>query len=492
MLCHPTHRRNHLQMIAALALSLSASKVALSWAADAAASPAVMPSVKPTIQQQQPPIQDPQALDFFVPAELGYVIETHRAATSAQPTIVHIQEAHTNYEGQQHLIGILELLIKQRGLRLILVEGGEGDVSLAYLRHYGSPQRRREAAEKFLKAGILSAEEYLDIVSDAPLILWGVEDRRLYNAHVAAFLDVEPLQRTLAPTLAALQRAVEALRPSLLDRALLSLQSHMEAFERQRVSVGEYAEFLETLASARQIPTTPWPNLTHFLHARAAEAALRAPDAQDRQQRLLQLQEAKLVQATALADELGALAQQLQRALTEASGHPQFLRAAEGIGLLDKLLALRLSPEEYTRWQALHGQESVSQWSALLAQTLARQGLSAPAVPDVAQLEASLPRIDAFYQAAFRRDQALIDHALAKLKDTGERLAVLITGGFHSPELTRRLAAQGLGVVVAVPKTTTETNDAHYRALLKYKSGHGSLEEVFATAGMEISEVSTP
>ena len=59
------------------------------------------------------PIRDLKVSDLFVPEELGYVIERHPPTGSpTAPVVVHIQEAHTNYEGQKHLAAILERLIE--------------------------------------------------------------------------------------------------------------------------------------------------------------------------------------------------------------------------------------------------------------------------------------------------------------------------------------------------------------------------------------------
>ena len=168
-----------------------------------------------------------QALDIHIPTSLGYVSEIHPPVTSTPTdshetplTIVHIQDAHTNYEAQQHIVSILEQLVKERGLKLIMVEGSEGDVSLAYLRRYGPPENRKQVANKYLKAGIISAEEYLDIVSDHSLILWGIEQKDLYDLNVEAFLAAESLRESLAPLLASTRDAVEQLKPRLSDAAI--------------------------------------------------------------------------------------------------------------------------------------------------------------------------------------------------------------------------------------------------------------------------------
>lgn len=93
-----------------------------------------------------------------------------------------IEDSPCHLETQLELVRLLEDLYTNERVRLVLVEGGSGNASLAYLRSYGPPDNRREVAGKYLHLGILSGEEYLDIVSDWPLVLWGVEDKKLYES----------------------------------------------------------------------------------------------------------------------------------------------------------------------------------------------------------------------------------------------------------------------------------------------------------------------
>ncbi len=68
-------------------------------------------------------------------------------------TIILIQEAHVDYNAQKAIAEILKSLIQKENLRLILVEGGWGDVALTYLRNYGTPEGRLQVAERYLKDG---------------------------------------------------------------------------------------------------------------------------------------------------------------------------------------------------------------------------------------------------------------------------------------------------------------------------------------------------
>ncbi len=84
---------------------------------------------------------------------------------------------------------LLEILIQREGIDLVLVEGGTGDVSLDSLRRVAWKKVRQRVSEDFLRQGKITGEEYLQLASDYPFELWGVEDQSLYRQNLNVFLD---------------------------------------------------------------------------------------------------------------------------------------------------------------------------------------------------------------------------------------------------------------------------------------------------------------
>lgn len=495
------------------------------------------------------PPTTPQTVDqLSIPSSLAFIVETHppiaaSSAGRAAPLVIHIQEAHTNYDAQKNLIGVLQELVAKHGLKLIMVEGGFGDVGMAYLRGYGPLENRTRVAEKYLRLGILSGEEYLDIVSDHPLILWGVEDQALYQQNLDAFLDTESLRDTLKPALARVQQAVDALRPAIAPPALLELDAKAAAFAKRDLSLADYAGALAAAARAQQIALRQFPNLERFLDVRELESSIHPDLVQKEQQALLAqlrsraapgavtelLAQAEALKAgtlkreafyahldqvssdtgihlityypkvatyvryvtlsaeinpSALAEELDRFAARLRDALASTPEAKQLQSIAGQVDLVTKLLNLEFSPEEYRRFGQFDHAGIAASWTQGLRALANQRGLPVPDVGGLEPLNDALPRLERFYTAAQQRDQALVERACAKLTETGEPLAVLITGGFHSPQITKLLMEKGLGVVVVAPKVGQATNERLYQAVLKYKSGHGSFADVEAAANV--------
>jgi len=524
-LAYPTHRamrgtfsRPH--RVAFLALCLSSLLTTPSLHAETASAPADLSAIT-------------------IPSDHGYLGETHPPSNAKAPIIVHIQEAHSNYGTQQHLVAILEDLIHRYGVRLILVEGGDGDVSLKYFRDYGSPEQRKQVAEKYLKAGILSAEEYLDITSDYPLILWGVEDRRLYHGNWQALQDGEPLRGSLKPFLTQIRQATTQLKPLLLNASATRLDEAREAFDRGEMGLTAYAGVLWNLATQQQLETSAYDEVARFVAVSQQEQQLKLSDVQDEQQTLVQqvqqiaddmaltaltdkasavkagtvpqvefyetlvelakrqglsleayphltdylayLRESKKIRPGPLSDQLEQLAIALRTALSASSPESRKLTTLlDELTLVERLVETELSPDEYQRFQRLQKTGLFCGWGRFLEEQAGLQGLAPATLSACSGLEALIPRLAKFYETASLRDQALVTHAVNKLQESGERLAVLITGGFHSPEIARLLKEQGVGIVTVTPKVDEASDPAVYQAVLKYKQGLISLDQVMA------------
>jgi len=477
--------------------------------------------------------------DIVIPPELGYLVEQSPPGhVEPSQIIVHIQEAHTNYEAQRHLVDILEQLIRTHGVKLILVEGGQGDVSLASLRTFGQPEDRQEVAKKYPKAGVLSGEEYLDIVSEYPLTLWGVETNDLYQQNLDAFLQTDTFRESLRPVLASIREVTALLGPSLLSPTLNKLDEGASAFARDALDLASYAEFLERQASASGVSLDAYPHFRRFQAVRDLETQLAFDHIQQEQGQLLdqlsrqadahQIEELKtkiaalkdgqltqqafyrvLAQMTtastidvshypnlsryiryvedsaqinpsALAGELEQLRAALREQLASTPESRAFVAMLEELELIEHLVDLRLAPPEYERLKGLNITGVSERWERFLNEELRRQGLPTRSFERLSEVDAALPILQRFYELALARDQALVSNALAKLRETKEPVAVLITGGFHSPKISQMLKEAGVGTVVVTPTISHATDERLYRAVLKYKSGRGSLQDVMA------------
>ena len=97
------------------------------------------------------PVKDMAGFDL--PQDIGILRGFYPASNNGTnaPLIIYILEAHTNYDAQMKIAAILNFVIKKFGTRLVLVEGGVGDVSISHYRALGDKAQRTKIGEKLLK-----------------------------------------------------------------------------------------------------------------------------------------------------------------------------------------------------------------------------------------------------------------------------------------------------------------------------------------------------
>lgn len=467
--------------------------------------------------------------DIVVPPELGQVSQLHSASSTDPSTklLILIQDAHVNYQAQKHLAGIVDWLTSRYGVKLVLVEGGEGDVSLSYLRGRGSKAVREQVAEEYLQSGVLSGEEYLDIVSEHPLILWGVDDPALYEAHLGLFLEVERLREATGEDLSRLRQVVDQLKAKGTNEALQKFEAIQDSFEGGKLGFSEYVASLRGESERLGIALTDSPNIRRMVTATRLEAELDPARVSEEQRQAIArlrnrapqqeldtlrdlaeqlkagqiepvtfyqkleslMEDARLdragfphlttyiryvrlkarLQLRALRAELADAHRQIRRHLVGSSDEEEVVSMADRVALCQRLLTLDWTPEDYQTYRQQPDRVQVSRWLPALRAHAARLGVAFDWQADPAALDGALARAVRFYELATVRDAELLRRTLAKMDAEGQRVAVLIAGGFHTDNLIERLASQPVHVVVVTPVVGREEDETRYARILKAK-----------------------
>ena len=82
-------------------------------------------------------------------------------------------------------------------------------------------------------------------------------------------------------------------------------------------------------------------------------------------------------------------------------------------------------------------------------------------------VSSSLPVLESFYEIAYKRDDAFLRNSLKRMEKDRDRAAILITGGFHTKNLTRLFMENGIAYLVITPNLSQKTDDELYDRILK-------------------------
>ena len=486
--------------------------------------PTPAPAAAPAEQAPTEPAKPLTSVDdLTIPVAHGSIKETSPAIPGA-PIVIHIQDAHANYEAQKHLAEILRHLIQKYGLSLVLVEGGSRNDSLSYMRTYAPLEKRQQVADQFLKAGKISGENYLDLTTDYNFTVYGVEKPELYDENMSAFLKVEQAQPPAKLALANYQTAVDRLKEKLYPKEVKDLETQEAAVAKSEESLTGHYQKLAATAAERKVPLAPYPNVQQFLKVSELEKTMDFQKVEFERGAALQeltktlpkdeldgfLKRSKEIKkglATASAfyralrarmtpeqltahphlaaycdyldkfeainhadlfSEVEALSEQIKATYLTTAEQKSAARIAKDVAVLGDLVDLKLIPEKHDYYVAHRAEFDPGQWGADLAAIARKAGVEVPEF-DPGTLKTSVPAVEEFYAVARQRDTAMVENAMTQVGAFNVPVAVLITGGFHTPVITRLLKSRGVSYAVVAPKVpaVTEADIALYHKVLK-------------------------
>jgi hypothetical protein len=464
--------------------------------------------------------------NFQIPSQFGTIKEVFEAPNglTSNPIIIQIQDAHCNYEAQKNLAAILDYLAREKKLRLIMVEGGSGDVSLSFLRTFADKKAREEIADKYLRDGKISGEEYLDIVSDYNLELFGIEDPVLYDTNLDSFLNIEGYKDQGLKDTDNLRDAVEALKPHMYNPQLLQLDEKKVKFEKKSLSLTDYCAYLQELAGQKGVTLEAYKQLKSFRESSALEKTidfkqaeaerglfikelakkLEAPavkeliaktrdfkdkklSAQEFYAILRQLSQDKLdvkanfqqfdaymryvsmgknIDAEALIKEIVSLESQVRGSLFVNNDERRLSEISHIVDMLVRFLKLDLTPAEYDSMQATRSDYMTVSLVNFLTDNCRKYQLSIrPEVSGI--IDENFEKLDSFYRVGIDRELAFLKNIKQKIGSSKDSFAVVITGGFHTAGLSKMFQQQGYSYAVVTPSISKKGDPDVYFSILR-------------------------
>ncbi len=145
------------------------------------------------------------------------------------------------------------------------------------------------------------------------------------------------------------------------------------------------------------------------------------------------------------------------------------LEAGRAAAELKKLLALQCTPEEYESYRKNKTRASIRAITGFLN----RKILEAEKRYELALFlesghEEAVRLCEDFYELTYRRDRAFLDR-MAEAGD-GKPLKILVTGGYHAPNLKHLLRQRNISYVSLQPRVLQQTNLKRYEDILLRRS----------------------
>jgi len=226
------------------------------------------------------PVTELNPYNLIIPEKFGKVEEVFQGLPGS-PVIVHIQDAHTNYEAQVNIKNILAHLSKNYNMNLIQLEGASSQLNPTIFETAYLKEANQKLADYLMREGRLSGAEAFAVESEKPVELHGIENRMLYMENLRTFRSVYSHQAEITNYFNSLRMLAKDVRLKLLNGELLDLTRNMEAYASEKIDLIDYLVYLDGLAEQHKLASlkklteiTRFPNLVRILRLHELEKQL--------------------------------------------------------------------------------------------------------------------------------------------------------------------------------------------------------------------------
>ncbi|MCB4757712.1 MAG: hypothetical protein LHV69_11910, partial [Elusimicrobia bacterium] len=447
-------------------------------------------------------------------------------------TIVHIQDVHTNGEAQRNIGAAIEELAKNKKVDLIALEGASGLIDLSSFRAFPHRTALRQVVNCLLKENKISGPIHTALTAedDLPPIV-GVDDPANYQANVEAYRQASPLMESQKTDLSNAGKSLEKEKSRTFNPDLLTFDALVQAYRDEKLSFGEYVKLLKS----KIITGESRNDIDIFLSALELESSLNFVQVERERTYVLEKLTRKLspedttqlinatlayrlgklshsnfytllstlcersgvqlektpamksyidyvllsdrIEADALFRETRELEKAIYEKLAKTGEEKRLIKDSRRLYLTGKLLDFALTPEEWGELSTV-----IPAQACLAGRRAGIQGYVKGLDPDFRRdddYRAIPPSFLSFYRLANLRNEAMAKNLLQTMEARGAKVAVLVTGGFHSKDLNRLLEDSGSTILTFTPKLTaidTKQGSAYLSVFTQEKT---PLEKLF-------------
>ncbi|MDD5173207.1 MAG: 6-phosphofructokinase [Candidatus Omnitrophica bacterium] len=475
---------------------------------------------------------------IVIPRDYG-LIKSKYTARDSKRLVIHIQDAHCNYEAQSNIIKILECLVKNDGLSLVSVEGADGFIDTSWFKAFPDADIRKEVADYFMKKGEITGPEFLSITSDLPIKLFGAETRSYYIDNLNAFTSSYPLKEDTERYFNRIKAVLNKLKITIYSEELKEFDQKTQDYESKKISFTDYIKYLEILAARYKVSLRRYENLFKLVSVliyekkidfnvvdkeRAAliDAITKKLDKDQLAELVNKSLEFKVgkISSVEYYNYLRALA--AKYGITLSSEYPNLFnyiiynsvysrienehlfndikkfeealkermfadddqrtldKLSRHINILLGLTNIKLLNGDFDYYKERKEEFSHEVFAGFINRMAAKFGFAYEIDPPSEAVVESMPKLEDFYAIAIKRDKALVDNTMQAMKKENAQISVLVTGGFHSEGITKLLEKQGVSYLVICPNITKDVETPYIKILTNQRT---PLEEILSDTG---------
>ncbi|MGB2600641.1 MAG: hypothetical protein WBD12_01350, partial [Candidatus Omnitrophota bacterium] len=448
--------------------------------------------------------------------------------------VIHIQDAHCNYEAQSNINRMLDQLTKECRIDIISVEGAEGIVDTTWFRAFPDSEIRKEVATYFMKKGEITGAEFFSITSEYQGTIFGAETRDYYVKNLKAFTEVYPYKESIEKYFTNARTISNRLKSIVYPAELKELDLKIRAFDDKEIELSEYAAYLNKNSEKQKVKFKDLENFGKLVKTLEYEEKIDFDIVDQERSEYIDVISKKMdkagmtelvtqsirfkkghIKAVDFYSHLRDLAKEndidmlheypnlfyyyIYTKLYEGIDNEGLFKEIDKIELrlkeklfkdetqrkLDKHAAMldmfidlsniELTNDDYDLFKGYSEEFSLEEVLEFMASLVDKYNLNYTIDAMPAEISENIPKMVDFYEIAIKRDNALIDNTLKQMKTEGKNRCVLIAGGFHTRGIKDILEKKGVSYVVVTPKITKDVDTPYIKVLTNQRT---SLEDI--------------
>ncbi|MGB2601846.1 MAG: metallophosphoesterase [Candidatus Omnitrophota bacterium] len=533
-------------MMCILVAGLFLFNVLMAEVAGALVNPVDFPRTGPTGSGAPQLLAEFDAGSLTLPENLGKI--DYRHIGSSAKTVIHIQDAHCNYNVQKVIGELLDHLNTSYGIRAVNLEGGVGAYDLTPFTEIEGEDIRVQVTEYFLKSGVLNGAEFYAINNENKIDLWGVEDKELYLGNLKAYRDSKEYKPVALGYIQSMQEAVNELKKHIHGKEISELNAKYDEYKNGELGLLEYLGYLKVKAEASGISLDAYPNLAKLSKTAGIEKKIDLKKANRERDTLIEnfekvmsvneiaelnvaitnfkkgdtkrekfydylrtkAKELKVntadypelfkydsyvsafsgVDAVAAKQEIILLDEAIRETFYTTQKERKLDEVSRKLAITEDLFSLNIKDSFYRYY--LDNKESfkVSAYLPFIEKEAQAYGIQVTWGDKVSDLDGYIENISLFYDRSRERDAAFYENL--SFDNRTQQVAVLITGGFHTERLMKLFKDKGISCISVIPAYRGEsTGTSSYYQLLS--GGSDPISEALSpfVSNMQVASILT-
>lgn len=473
------------------------------------------PINKPKISDNSPLVSN-----LFIPENFGSITKKFNSET--EKSIICIQDAHCNYEVQHNISKILEILVRDYKVDLIAIEGAVGDIDLSRFGKLENTKVKEKVIDRYVRRGIVTGPEYLRITkyNELPFGIYGIENGELYVRNFLLFRT--SISNNKAPQLFVdeLSKIIEKLKLRIYSKDLHEFDNVIQMYNDNKISLADYIKYLGKMEN---VSKEKYPNINTIFRSIGIEERIDFKNLEKEKTDLVRFIEKNLpreelesfvknsllyklgkmssldyyshlekyipgnemvnmrmyihlvklqskIDNDQLFKEIYCLEASIKNRMFKNKIESQIDDLSKKVNILNKLFNLQLNREMLQYFQNHKAEFSTEALLSLIKIQAPINNIELPSMFDdvdfLKRIDEFIVPADKFYEAALTRDKVLVENTLEKMNSENKKIAVMITGGFHTEGITEILKEKNITHIVITPKITKPQDDCPYLSLM--------------------------